>query len=108
MTQPGIILDDASLLQTRRRFMRWLLAAFLTLAVIMTVWVLRNPQPNAVLGTASVYGILIALLVARFVLLPPPIAAIPTISVGFFCLALADVVLLPRQHQPASPRSRYC
>jgi rsbT co-antagonist protein RsbR len=97
MTQPVIVSSDARLLQTRLQcFMSWLLAAFLTLAVLMTVWILRTPQLNALLGTASVYGVLAALFVARFVLLSRPMAAITTISVGFFCLATADVVLLPR------------
>jgi rsbT co-antagonist protein RsbR len=76
--------------------MSWLLAAFLTLAVLMTIMLLRVPTLNRVLGTASIYGVLAALFVARFALLPRPVAAITTISVGFFCLAMADVVLLPR------------
>jgi rsbT co-antagonist protein RsbR len=97
MTQPVIALDDARLLQARlRRFMSWLIAAFLTLAVLMTIMLLRVPTLNRMLGTASIYGFLAALLVARFVLLPRPVAAITTISAGFFCLAIADVVLLPR------------
>jgi rsbT co-antagonist protein RsbR len=97
MTQSASVLDDAILLQMRlRRFMSWLLAAFLTLAILMTFMSLRVPTLNRLLGTASVYGVLAALLVARFVLLPRPVAAITTISAGFFCLAMADVVLLPR------------
>ena len=97
MTISANILDDAILLQMRlRRFMSWLLAAFLTLAMLMTFMSLRVPTLNRMLGTASVYGVLAALLVARFVLLPRPVAAITTISAGFFCLAMADVVLLPR------------
>jgi rsbT co-antagonist protein RsbR len=62
----------------------------------MTIMLLHMPTLNRLLGTASVYGVLVALLVARFILLPQPVAAITTISVGFFCLAMADVVLLPR------------
>src|SRR5215212_6197740 len=97
MTPSAIILDDAMLLQTRlRRFMSWLLAAFLTLALLMTFMSLRVPTVNRMLGTASVYGVVAALLVARFVLLPRPVAAITSISAGFFCLAMADMVLLPR------------
>jgi hypothetical protein len=85
------------LLQIRlRRFMSWLLAAFLTLAVLMTFVSLRMPTVNRMLGTASIYGVLAALLVTRFALLHRPVAAITTISAGFFCLAMADVVLLPR------------
>jgi rsbT co-antagonist protein RsbR len=97
MTQPVFVLNDARLLRARlQRFLGWLIAAFLTLAVLMTVWLLRTAQLNGLLGTASVYGVLVALLVARFALLPRPVAAITTISAGFFCLAMIDVVLLPR------------
>jgi hypothetical protein len=85
--QPVIVSDDARLLQTRlQRFMNWLLAAFLTLGVLMTVWELRTPQLNGLLGTASVYGVLAALLVARFALLARPVAAITTISTGFWLM----------------------
>ncbi len=97
MTQPVMILDDTKLLQTRlQRFMNWLLAAIGALAVLMTVALLHTPTLNRVLGIASVYGLFIVLLVARFALLPRPVAAITTITTGFFCLAMADVVLLPR------------
>jgi rsbT co-antagonist protein RsbR len=97
MRQSAVALDDSTILQARlRRFMYWLLAAFGTLAVLMTIMLLRTPTVNRGLGTASVYGLLVALLMARFVLARRPAAAVMTISVGFFCLALADVVLLPR------------
>jgi rsbT co-antagonist protein RsbR len=79
-----------------QRFMNWLLAAFATLAVLMTIALLRTPLLNGLLGTASVYGVVLVLLVARFVLVRRPVAAVTTISAGFFCLAMADVVLLPR------------
>ncbi len=96
MMPSAIVLDDAILLQMRlRRFMNWLLAAFLTLALLMTFMSLRVPTVNRMLGTASVYGVVAALLVARFALLRCPVAAITTISAGYFCLAMADVVLLP-------------
>jgi rsbT co-antagonist protein RsbR len=97
MTESLLVLDDARLLRMRlRRFMSWLVAAFLTLALLMTIAQLRTPQLNGMLGTASVYGVLIAILVVRFALLSRPVAAITTMSIGFFCLAVADVVLLPR------------
>jgi rsbT co-antagonist protein RsbR len=97
MKQPVVVLDDPKLLQMRlRRFMNWLLAAFIILAVLMTIMLLRVPTLNRMLGTASVYGLVLVLLVARFPLARRPVAAVTTISVGFFCLAIADVVLLPR------------
>jgi rsbT co-antagonist protein RsbR len=97
MTHPQVALDDPTILQTRlRRFMSWLLAAFATLAVLMTIALLRTPTLNGMLGTASIYGLLAVLLVARFPLAHRPVAAMTAISVGFFCLAVADVVLLPR------------
>jgi hypothetical protein len=61
MQQPASALDDQTLLQARLwRFMNWFLAAFATLAVLMTIAVLRAPAPalNGTLGTASVYGLL--------------------------------------------------
>ena len=104
MTPSAIILDDAILLPMRlRRFMSWLLAAFLTLAILMTFMALQVPTLNRMLGTASVYGVVAALLVSRFFLLHRPVAAITTISAGFFCLAMADVVLLPRAAGDALP-----
>lgn len=97
MTHPEVALDDPTILQARlRRFMSWLLAAFATLAVLMTIAMLRTPTLNGMLGTASIYGLLAVLLVARFPLAHRPVAAMTAISVGFFCLAVADVVLLPR------------
>jgi rsbT co-antagonist protein RsbR len=97
MQQPTLVLDDPRLLQKRlQRFMNWLLAAFATLAVLMTIALLRTPLLNGLLGTASVYCVLLVLLVARFALVRRPVAAVTTISAGFFCLAMADVVLLPR------------
>jgi rsbT co-antagonist protein RsbR len=97
MTPSAIVLDDTTLLQMRlRRFMNWLLAAFLTLAVLLTIMLLRAPTLNRALGTASVYSVLLVLLVARFALLSRPVAAVTTISIGFFCLATVEVVLLPR------------
>jgi rsbT co-antagonist protein RsbR len=97
MRQSAVALDDQIILQARlRRFMHWLLAAFATLAMLMTIMLLRTPTLNRGLGTASVYAVLVPLLVARFVLARRPAAAVMIISVGFFCLAMADVVLLPR------------
>src|SRR3712207_1684725 len=97
MMQSAIVLDDAMLLQMRlRRFMSWLLAAFFTLSLLINFMSLPVPTVNRMLGTASVYGVVAALLLARFVLLHRPVAAITTISTAFFCLAMADVVLLPR------------
>ena len=95
--QPAVALDDTAILQARlQRFIHWLLSAFVTIAVLMTIALLRTPTLNRMLGIASVYGLLVALLVARLVLAHRPVAAVTTISVGFFCLAMADVVLLPR------------
>ncbi|MEP7188743.1 MAG: STAS domain-containing protein [Roseiflexaceae bacterium] len=97
MQHQALRLDDPKLLQARlQKFMNWLLAAFATLAVLMTIMLLRVPTVNRLLGTASIYGLLVVLLVARFLLAHRPVAAVTTISAGFFCLALADVVLLPR------------
>jgi rsbT co-antagonist protein RsbR len=97
MTQSVIVFDDAKLLHMRlRRFMSWLLAVFITLAVLMTIMLLRVPTLNRMLGTASVYGVAVVLLVARFLLVHRPLVAVTSISAGFFCLAMADVVLLPR------------
>jgi rsbT co-antagonist protein RsbR len=97
MRQSTLALDDQTILQVRlRRFMHWLLAAFGTLAVLMTLHLLRTPAFNSILGTASIYGLMTVLLVARFALVHRPVGAVATISVGFFCLAMADVVLLPR------------
>src|SRR5262249_18530176 len=79
-----------------RQFMHWLLAAFGTLAGLMTILLLRTPTSNLILGIASVYGLVTVLLVARFALLHRPVGVVTTISIGFFCLAMADVVLLPR------------
>jgi hypothetical protein len=71
-------LDDQMRLQARlRRFMNWFLAAFTTLALLMTIALLRLPaRPlNGLLGTASIYGLLVILLVARFPLSRRPVAA---------------------------------
>jgi hypothetical protein len=93
MTRSAIVLDDTELLQMRLgRFMNWLLAAFLTLAVLLTTMLLRVPTLNRVLGTATVYSVLVVLLVARFALLNRPVAAVTTISIGFSVL----------------PRSKWC
>jgi hypothetical protein len=97
MQQSAVALDDQTILQVRlQRFMNWLLAAFATLAVLMTIMLLRVPTLNRMLGTASAYVLVIVLLVARLFLARRPAATVMTISVGFFCLAMADVVLLPR------------
>jgi rsbT co-antagonist protein RsbR len=77
------------------QFLNWLLAAFSTLGLLMTIAVLRIPTVNGILGTASIYALVLVLLVARFPLAHRPTAAVTTMSVGFFCI-VADVVLLPR------------
>jgi rsbT co-antagonist protein RsbR len=97
MRLSAVVHDDQTILQARlRRFMHWLLAAFVTLAVLMTIMLLRVSTMNRLLGTASVYGLVLVVLVARFLLTHRPVAAVTTISVAFFCLSMADVVLLPR------------
>jgi rsbT co-antagonist protein RsbR len=99
MQQSAGVLDDQILLQVRlRRFMNWFLAAFTTLAVLMSIVLLRMPAPslNGMLGTASIYALLIVVLVARFALARRPVSAVVTVSVGVFVLSMGDVVLLPR------------
>ena len=99
MEQSAGVLDDQILLQVRlRRFMNWFLVAFTTLAVLMSIVLLRMPAPtlNGMLGTASIYALVIVLLVARFALARRPVAAVVTVSVGVFVLSMVDVVLLPR------------
>jgi len=89
--------DDARLLQQRlRRFLSWLLAAFFTIAVLLTMAQLRTPQLNSLLGTFVAYGIVAVIGVARFALTSRPVAALFSVCIGFFCMAIADVVLLPR------------
>jgi hypothetical protein len=99
MQQSAGVLDDQILLQVRlRRFMNWFLASFTTLAVLMSIALLRTPAPalNGMLGTATIYALVIVLLVARFALARRPVAAVFTVSVGVFVLSMVDVVLLPR------------
>src|SRR5207247_10649453 len=87
MTHPEVALDDPTVLQTPlRRFMSWLLAAFAMLAVLMTIAQLRTPTLNGMLGTASIYGLLAVLLLARFPLARRPVAVMTAISVGFSAL----------------------
>jgi len=99
MQQSAGVLDDQIRLQARlRRFMNWFLASFTTLAVLMSIVLLRMPAPslNGMLGTASIYALVIVLLVARFALARRSVAAVFTISVAVCCLSMIDVVLLPR------------
>jgi hypothetical protein len=64
----------------------------------MSIVLLRMPAPslNGMLGTASIYALVIVLLVARFALARRPVSAVVTVSVGVFVLSMVDVVLLPR------------
>ena len=99
MRKTRAVLDDQILLQVRlRRFMNWFLASFTTLAVLMSIALLRTPAPalNGMLGTASICALVIVLLVARFVLARRPVAAVFTICVAVFGLSMIDMVLLPR------------
>ena len=66
MQQSAPAFDDQIRLQARlRRFMTWFLATFITLAVLMSILLLPMPAPslNGMLRTASIYALVIVLLV---------------------------------------------
>jgi rsbT co-antagonist protein RsbR len=97
MLETPVALDDSRLLQIRlQRFVTWLLTAFATLAALMVLMLVRVPSLNRVLGAASICALVAVLLVVRFRLIHRPVVAMSTISVSFFYLAMAEVVLLPR------------